>query len=132
MRSDANGGHNHHCYRDPREGNQRGVREKLCRSDTSLTALERIDPRKCKAVELRYFGELSKGRKPGAPMRLVKPRRCRSKVRTFSGTTAAGLPAAWFIAEAVFPESSQPSSLEKSKKLLTGVGSWKELTGRIR
>jgi len=27
--------------------------------DTSLTALERIDPRKCKAVELRYFGGLS-------------------------------------------------------------------------
>ena len=27
--------------------------------DTSLTALEKIDPRKCKAVELRYFGGLS-------------------------------------------------------------------------
>ena len=27
--------------------------------DTSLNALERIDPRKCKAVELRYFGGLS-------------------------------------------------------------------------
>src|SRR5215472_11223285 len=29
--------------------------------DTSLTALEKIDPRKCKAVELRYFGGLSNG-----------------------------------------------------------------------
>jgi RNA polymerase sigma-70 factor (ECF subfamily) len=27
--------------------------------DTGLTALEKIDPRKCKAVELRYFGGLS-------------------------------------------------------------------------
>ena len=27
--------------------------------DTSLTALEKIDPRKCKAVELRYFAGLS-------------------------------------------------------------------------
>ena len=27
--------------------------------DTSLTELEKIDPRKCKAVELRYFGGLS-------------------------------------------------------------------------
>jgi RNA polymerase sigma-70 factor, ECF subfamily len=27
--------------------------------DTSLRALEKIDPRKCKAVELRYFGGLS-------------------------------------------------------------------------
>jgi RNA polymerase sigma factor (TIGR02999 family) len=27
--------------------------------DTGLTALERVDPRKCKAVELRYFGGLS-------------------------------------------------------------------------
>ena len=27
--------------------------------DTSLIALEKIDPRKCKAVELRYFGGLS-------------------------------------------------------------------------
>jgi len=27
--------------------------------DTSLTMLEKIDPRKCKAVELRYFGGLS-------------------------------------------------------------------------
>jgi len=27
--------------------------------DSSLTELERIDPRKCKAVELRYFGGLS-------------------------------------------------------------------------
>jgi RNA polymerase sigma-70 factor, ECF subfamily len=27
--------------------------------DVSLTALERLDPRKCKAVELRYFGGLS-------------------------------------------------------------------------
>ena len=27
--------------------------------DTSLTALEKIDPRKCKTVELRYFGGLS-------------------------------------------------------------------------
>jgi RNA polymerase sigma factor (TIGR02999 family) len=28
--------------------------------DLSLTELEKIDPRKCKAVELRYFGGLSK------------------------------------------------------------------------
>jgi RNA polymerase sigma-70 factor (ECF subfamily) len=27
--------------------------------DTSLNALEKLDPRKCKAVELRYFGGLS-------------------------------------------------------------------------
>ena len=27
--------------------------------DTSLTELEKVDPRKCKAVELRYFGGLS-------------------------------------------------------------------------
>ncbi len=27
--------------------------------DTGLTALEKVDPRKCKAVELRYFGGLS-------------------------------------------------------------------------
>jgi RNA polymerase sigma factor (TIGR02999 family) len=27
--------------------------------DTGLNALEKIDPRKCKAVELRYFGGLS-------------------------------------------------------------------------
>jgi RNA polymerase sigma factor (TIGR02999 family) len=27
--------------------------------DAGLTALERVDPRKCKAVELRYFGGLS-------------------------------------------------------------------------
>jgi RNA polymerase sigma factor (TIGR02999 family) len=27
--------------------------------DSGLTALEKIDPRKCKAVELRYFGGLS-------------------------------------------------------------------------
>jgi RNA polymerase sigma factor (TIGR02999 family) len=27
--------------------------------DRCLTALEKIDPRKCKAVELRYFGGLS-------------------------------------------------------------------------
>jgi len=27
--------------------------------DSSLTALEKLDPRKCKAVELRYFGGLS-------------------------------------------------------------------------
>ena len=27
--------------------------------DAGLTALEKIDPRKCKAVELRYFGGLS-------------------------------------------------------------------------
>ena len=31
----------------------------LAALDTSLTALEKIDPRKCKAVELRYFGGLS-------------------------------------------------------------------------
>jgi RNA polymerase sigma factor (TIGR02999 family) len=29
--------------------------------DTGLTELEKIDPRKCKAVELRYFGGLSMG-----------------------------------------------------------------------
>lgn len=27
--------------------------------DDGLTALEKLDPRKCKAVELRYFGGLS-------------------------------------------------------------------------
>jgi RNA polymerase sigma factor (TIGR02999 family) len=27
--------------------------------DAGLTALEKVDPRKCKAVELRYFGGLS-------------------------------------------------------------------------
>jgi len=27
--------------------------------DTGLNALEKLDPRKCKAVELRYFGGLS-------------------------------------------------------------------------
>jgi RNA polymerase sigma factor (sigma-70 family) len=27
--------------------------------DAGLTALEKIDPRKCKVVELRYFGGLS-------------------------------------------------------------------------
>jgi len=27
--------------------------------DSSLNALEKVDPRKCRAVELRYFGGLS-------------------------------------------------------------------------
>jgi len=33
--------------------------EDLVALDAGLTALEKIDPRKCKAVELRYFGGLS-------------------------------------------------------------------------
>jgi RNA polymerase sigma-70 factor, ECF subfamily len=32
--------------------------------DSGLNALERIDPRKCKVVELRYFGGLSMERSP--------------------------------------------------------------------
>jgi RNA polymerase sigma-70 factor, ECF subfamily len=27
--------------------------------DNALTALEKLDPRKCRAIELRYFGGLS-------------------------------------------------------------------------
>ena len=34
-------------------------RRELLALDTSLSELEKIDPRKCKAVELRYFGGLS-------------------------------------------------------------------------
>jgi RNA polymerase sigma factor (TIGR02999 family) len=33
--------------------------EDLLALDSSLSALEKIDPRKCRAVELRYFGGLS-------------------------------------------------------------------------
>jgi RNA polymerase sigma-70 factor, ECF subfamily len=38
---------------------QREGSRDLVALDTSLTALEKIDKRKCKAVELRYFGGLS-------------------------------------------------------------------------
>ena len=38
---------------------QQEMSEDLVALDSGLTALEKIDPRKCKAVELRYFGGLS-------------------------------------------------------------------------
>ena len=38
---------------------QRERRRDLVALDSSLNALEKLDPRKCKAVELRYFGGLS-------------------------------------------------------------------------
>ena len=38
---------------------QQDSSQDLIALDTGLNALERIDPRKCKAVELRYFGGLS-------------------------------------------------------------------------
>jgi RNA polymerase sigma factor (sigma-70 family) len=38
-------------------GQERG--RDLVALDNALTALEKLDPRKCKAVELRYFGGLS-------------------------------------------------------------------------
>ena len=40
-------------------GFQEDRRADLIALDISLNALEKIDPRKCKAVELRYFGGLS-------------------------------------------------------------------------
>ena len=38
---------------------QRGRGEALVALDSRLNALEKLDPRKCKAIELRYFGGLS-------------------------------------------------------------------------
>ena len=38
---------------------QDGLKPDLLALDNGLTALEKIDPRKCRAVELRYFGGLS-------------------------------------------------------------------------
>ena len=38
---------------------QRGRGEALVALDSGLNALEKLDPRKCKAIELRYFGGLS-------------------------------------------------------------------------
>ena len=38
---------------------RRGRSRDLVALDSALTELEKIDPRKCKAVELRYFGGLS-------------------------------------------------------------------------
>jgi RNA polymerase sigma-70 factor (ECF subfamily) len=40
-------------------GFQRERSRDLVALDSGLTALEKLDPRKCKAVELRYFGGLS-------------------------------------------------------------------------
>lgn len=48
--------------------------------DTSLTALEKIDPRKCKAVELRYFGGLSNGGNCSGPGCLVEYRAPRFEI----------------------------------------------------
>jgi len=38
---------------------QRGRGEALVALDSGLNVLEKLDPRKCKAIELRYFGGLS-------------------------------------------------------------------------
>jgi RNA polymerase sigma-70 factor, ECF subfamily len=38
---------------------QDGPTPDLLALDNSLTALDKLDPRKCQAVELRYFGGLS-------------------------------------------------------------------------
>jgi RNA polymerase sigma-70 factor, ECF subfamily len=44
---------------DESMGSHPDVTPDLLALDEALTALERIDPRKCQAVELRYFGGLS-------------------------------------------------------------------------
>src|SRR5215831_18148662 len=55
-------------------GFHKGRSRDLVALDTSLTALEKIDPRKCKAVELRYFGGLSIGGNCSGPGSLVEYR----------------------------------------------------------